>query len=334
VTPLGEDKLLSVVNEFRGKNVGPYDCLVAYSGGRDSSFALYYAVKVLNLRVLAYTVDNGYMPDQTRENIRNAIDILGVDHLVDKHDLLDRNFKAVLSAWLHRPSPAMIPLFCVGCRIALYKGFLDATSSHQIPLMITGLGEPEASFATEFFSTSTDPSRRMLDLGLGLGNEFIKNPRYLLRPTVPYWMVMEYLYAFTPVMQRRKHPELRNVRLFEYIGWDEERIMSVIQSELKWRNWSRSESAWRSDCKINLLRNHCLKLTVGFTKNEVLVSNLIRLGKLSREDGLARVEREGLISDDFLREFFQEVGIEYREYEKAVARINGASAQRGMMLTD
>jgi hypothetical protein len=328
VPPLGEDKLRSVLDEYRGKNAAQYDCLVALSGGRDSSYTLYYAVRVLNLKVLAFTIDNGFMPDQTHENIRNAVSILSVDHVVEKHDLLEKNIRTVVSAWLHRPSPAMIPLLCVGCRLALYRGFLDVASRYQIPLMLTGLGEPETSFATKLFSSSANTTRRTMDLALGLGVEIMKNPQYLRKPTLPYSMFMEYLYAFSPVMQRRIYPELRNVRLFEYIGWDEQKIMSLIQTELKWRNYSYSRSAWRSDCKINLLRNHFYKVTLGFTKNEELVSNMIRLGEMSREDGLARVEHEGVISEEFLREFFQEIGIRYQEYEDGVARINKVTVGR------
>jgi hypothetical protein len=326
VPPLGEDKLHAIIDEHRAKNTAQYDCLVALSGGRDSCYTLHYAVKVLNLKVLAFTIDNGFMPDQTQENIRNAVEILGVDHVVEKHDLLEKNIRAVLTAWLHRPSPAMIPLLCVGCRLALYRGFLEVATRYQIPLMLTGLGEPESSFATKFFSSSPSKSRRTIDLALGLGVEILKNPRYLRKPTLPYWMFTEYLYAFSSVMQRRIYPELRNVRLFEYLGWDEQKIMSLIQTELKWRNNPDSRSAWRSDCKINLLRNHLYKLTLGFTKNEELVSNMIRLGELNREAGLARVEYEGVISEEFLRGFFQELGIRYQEYENGLARIEQAAA--------
>ena len=87
-----------------------------------------------------------------------------------------------------------------------------------------------------------------------------------------------------------------------------------------------SRSVWRSDCKVNLLRNHLYKVTLGFTKNDELVSSMIRLGDLSREDSLTRVEREGIISDEFLREFLQEIGVRYQEYEDGLAQIEKARA--------
>jgi hypothetical protein len=47
-----------------------YDCVLALSGGRDSTYLLYYLVKVLNLRVLAYFIDNGFIPEQTKQNVK------------------------------------------------------------------------------------------------------------------------------------------------------------------------------------------------------------------------------------------------------------------------
>jgi glucosamine--fructose-6-phosphate aminotransferase (isomerizing) len=325
-TPRGEDELHSIIRQYQGQGER-FDCLVALSGGRDSSYALYYVTQVLGLRTLAFTIDNGFMPQETRQNIQNAVSILGVDHVIAKHNSLRRNIRPALSAWLHRPSPAMIPILCTGCRMALYRGFLRTARQYKIPLLISGQGEPETSFATKFFSGSTSAKPRAATLVLGMGRELEKNPRYLMNPTFPYDMFMEYLYAFSPIpiMQKLICPEMRHVRLFEFIPWDEKEIMTVIQNKLEWRNYAYSRSPWRSDCKINLLRNHLYIETLGFTKNEELVSNLIRLGKISRDEGLARVEYESVISEQFLREFFEEIRLPFKAYESSLPKIHALS---------
>ncbi len=320
VVPLGEEKLRAIIDEYKGIN-RDYDCLVALSGGRDSTYALYYAVKVLGLRVLAFTIDNGFMPHETYANIQKAVSVLGVDHVITKHNLVKKNFKPIVLAWLCRPSPAMIPLLCLGCRFGLYRGFLQTARRYQIPLLLSGLGEPEASFATMFFSSI--PTHKFSSLVLGMGLEMIGNPKYmLLRPSFMYWMFMEYLYTFSPIMQKLIYPEMRHLRLFEFIGWDEQQITSVIQSELGWEKYAYSESSWRSDCTINLLKNHFYYETLGFTKNDELVSNLIRLGVITREEGLARVERENIISEKFLQEFFEDVAVPYQAYQTGLMKIH------------
>jgi len=67
-----------------------YDCIIGLSGGRDSSYLLYYLTKELNLRVVAYCVDNGYMPQQTRLNIERMVEILNVKLIVEKHGNLKK----------------------------------------------------------------------------------------------------------------------------------------------------------------------------------------------------------------------------------------------------
>lgn len=235
----------------------------------------------------------------------------------------------MISAWLNRPSPAMISLLCLGCRIGLRRGFFETAKRYNIPLLFSGLGEPESSFATQFFSSRT--SNKFLSLMLGLAEEMARNPRYMLKkPSLPYWMLVEYLYAFSsrPIMQNRICPDMRLVRLFEYIGWDEQQITTTIQSELGWVNYGYSESSWRSDCKVSLLKNHLYYETLGFTKNDELVSNLVRMGAISRQDGLERVERENVIPEQFLREFFQEMDIPEEAYQTGLAKARELRRER------
>ena len=322
----GEEALRSVIDQNRTGD-GKYDCLVGFSGGRDSTFALHYAVRILGLRVLAFTVDNEFMPEQTRENIQSAIRILGVDHVVDRHNLVQRNLHPILSAWLRRPSAAMVSFLCVGCRLGLARGLVRAATRFQTPLILSGLGEPESSFATKLLHPNGKHGFR--SLLSGIAREIASNPRYLaLRPSLPYWMFLEYGYAGTlygysaiPLMPTLAKAGVHHLKLFEYISWDEDEIMSLIQSELGWRNYAYSQSPWRSDCKINLLRNHLYYETLGFSKNDELISNMIRIGTISRKDGLARVERENIIPEQFLHEFLQEVGIPYHVYEEALGKL-------------
>jgi len=58
-----------------------FDVLVPLSGGKDSMYVLYLAVKELGLRPLAFTMDNGYLTQYARDNIDRACNILGVEHI-------------------------------------------------------------------------------------------------------------------------------------------------------------------------------------------------------------------------------------------------------------
>lgn len=56
----------------------PYDCIVGMSGGIDSSYTL-VKVKELGLRPLAVHMDNGWNSELATNNIKNLVQILGVD---------------------------------------------------------------------------------------------------------------------------------------------------------------------------------------------------------------------------------------------------------------
>lgn len=56
-----------------------YDAVLAYSGGKDSTAALYLAIKRYKLNVLAFTIDHGLKGKKTMKNIQNVVQFLGVD---------------------------------------------------------------------------------------------------------------------------------------------------------------------------------------------------------------------------------------------------------------
>ena len=63
-------KLLNIVKKIKidGKN-NKYDCICGISGGRDSSYMLYYVKEVLGLRPLAVHYDNGFNSKISTNNI-------------------------------------------------------------------------------------------------------------------------------------------------------------------------------------------------------------------------------------------------------------------------
>lgn len=56
-----------------------YDCVVGLSGGRDTSYCLYYVKEVLGLRPLAVHFDNGWTSETARNNMQHLCDKLEVD---------------------------------------------------------------------------------------------------------------------------------------------------------------------------------------------------------------------------------------------------------------
>jgi len=75
------------IDKIKKEGVGKdYDAIVGVSGGVDSTYVLYQAVKVHGLRVLALHVDAGWNSEIAVRNIHRAVEKLGVDlhtHVID-----------------------------------------------------------------------------------------------------------------------------------------------------------------------------------------------------------------------------------------------------------
>ncbi len=327
----GIEKLQEVLKPYRG--VHPrYDAIAAVSGGRDSSYMLWYAVRKLGLRTLAVTVDNGYVPEQTKANIESAVKALGVDLVVKEHQHVRACFPHTMRSWIRRPDPGMIGLLCGGCNYALRYKLLEAAREVRVPLMLFGVGEPEppTTFAERLLMA--DPNREMSKARLvtGFALKVAQNPSYISNPRILGIYGKEFAFRWSKRMRnlltrRIAYPELRIVEPFYYIDWNEREIAETIERELGWRKISYAGAAWRSDCTIATLKNYLYLRTLGFSKIEELLSNMVRSGMLTREAALERLDRDNVISEDFIRDFLESEGVSYAKLDGALAR-SGARA--------
>jgi hypothetical protein len=325
-TPRGLEKLEEALAPYRGAHPR-YDCIAAVSGGRDSSYMLWYAVRKLGLRTLAVSVDNGYVPEQTKVNIERAVKILGVDLVVKKHGHVRSCFPHTMRAWIRRPSPGMIGLLCGGCNYALRYHLLETAREHDVPLMLFGVGEPEppTTFAERLLMS--DPNREMSKprLAAGFALKIAQNPAYVANPRVVATYGKEFAYRWSKrlrnlLTRRIAYPEYKILEPFYYIGWNEEEISSTIARELDWKKASYAGAAWRSDCTIATLKNYLYGRTLGFSKVDELLSNMVRTGMLTRDAALERLGRDSVISEDFIREFLAGEGVSYEALDRSLAR--------------
>jgi len=73
-------KLEAVFDVNRG--TAEYDVIVAFSGGKDSSYTLMTLAERYGLKCLAVTIDNGFIAEQAQKNLRAVTSSLGVDFML------------------------------------------------------------------------------------------------------------------------------------------------------------------------------------------------------------------------------------------------------------
>ena len=105
----GEEALRELLDSRRNP-ASDYDCLVAISGGRDSTYTLLKLARDLERRVLAVNYRNPFTHPQAERNIKSALEKLGVD-LVSfrlRRRVHQRTARRNLIAWLNKPAAPMV----------------------------------------------------------------------------------------------------------------------------------------------------------------------------------------------------------------------------------
>jgi hypothetical protein len=286
-----------------------YDIVLGVSGGRDSSYTAHYISRVLGLRVLTCTVDNGLFFDETKESITNVVDALKVDHVTIKNGYTTDVFGHILHSWLKKPSLGMVGLFCTGCAYGMHSSLKRAAQQHGIKHVVHAGGEPADSFQ-EMLLTEGNKAPY---LWYGFAKELIRNPRYFANAKCIWSIAREYLARFLL--------KYEYLDFFHYAPWNEEEILSLIQGKLNWKKPSYINATWRADCKMHQLRQYIYLETLGFTKNDVLLSGMIREKLITRESALKRLVSDNSLPLPFIESFLGEYGVKMQELDDALAQI-------------
>ena len=95
--------LESLMEPYRRK--GARDCIVPFSGGRDSSYGLHLIVEELGMNPIAYTYDWGMVTDLGRRNISRMCSKLKVENIIVAADITKKrdNIRKNVTAWLKNP---------------------------------------------------------------------------------------------------------------------------------------------------------------------------------------------------------------------------------------
>jgi len=309
----GEAELLRLLDSQR-KADGEYDCIVTLSGGRDSSYVLLKLVKDYDMRVLAVNYRNPFTHTQAEKNIENAIKSLNVDivRFKLKNNVHERTFRKNVLAWFRRPSPALIPMMCIACK-NIWWNILNIAKKHKIRCIVSG-GNPleYSSFKRELLHVSRDENVELafIKTFYGLLQEVFKNPAYFDPSCIPT-MVKGYLFGDpNAIGSRLVGHKITRLDLFHFIKWDEQEVLSRIETELDWDYPREFGSTWRFDCEVDFLKNFMYLKTLKLTEKDGFYAKLVREGLITRRDALSRLQKENKVFFDEMQSVLRKVGIE------------------------
>jgi len=315
----GHDALAEFVKKYRNSNNEP-ECLMPFSGGRDSSFALHYVKNEIGLKPLAYSYDWGMITDLARRNQARMCAKLEVEHILISADIRKKraNIQKNVLAWLKRPNLGTVPLFMAGDKQFFYFANL-LMNQNNIRISILGENLLETTkFKSGFcgikptFSNKHTYSltiKNRLKLLAFYGKEYLLNPYYLNSS------LLDTLDAFRSYYMI----EHQNVNLYDYIKWDEKIITKTLLEEYDWETDPGTKTTWRIGDGTASFYNYIYYMIGGFTENDTFRTNQIREGDLMREEALKQTIEENTPRWDSIKWYCDTIQI---DFESAIKIIN------------
>lgn len=280
-----KNELDELIEQHRGKH--DYDCLIPYSGGKDSTWALYYLVKEYGIKPLVVRFDHGFLRPNVQENTINTLRQLGCDfhHFTPNWKIVR---KLMLQTFLEKGD------FCWHCHTGIFSYPMWVAIRYQVPLIFWG--EPSAEY-TAYYSydqpEEVDEKRfnRYVNLGINAQDMVVR-----LAGTVEERDLKPFTY---PPLKDLRKINYRSVCLGSYVPWDVKRQAEIIERELGWKgdeveNVPLQYGYEKIECYLQGVRDYIKYIKRGYTRPAHLASIDIRNRRMTREEGLDMVkEYEG-----------------------------------------
>ncbi|MBX7134676.1 MAG: hypothetical protein K1X67_18565 [Fimbriimonadaceae bacterium] len=319
--PRPKEELFDLVAPYR-RNTGN-DCIVPFSGGRDSCYALHLVVNELKMKPVAYTYDWGMVTDLGRRNISRMCSLLGVENIIVAADIEQKrkNIAKNLTAWLKSPHLGMVSILTAGDK-HFFRYVEKVKEQTGISLNLWGVNPLEVThFKAGFLGVPPDfEERRVYSHGMMKQLRYhalrlramLKSPGYF---NSSLWDTLsgEYHRSFTE--------KTSYYHIFDYWRWDEELIDDVLTSEYDWERASDTKATWRIGDGTAAFYNYIYYSVAGFTEHDTFRSNQIREGDIGREEALARVQDENQPRYPNIKWYLDTLGMDFSDTISIINRI-------------
>jgi hypothetical protein len=319
--PKPKEELFELVEPYRKKG-DALDCIVPFSGGRDSSYGLHLIVNELKMKPVTYTYDWGMVTDLGRRNISLMCAELGVENIIIAADISKkrRNIRMNLEAWLKSPHLGMMAMLTAGDK-HFFRHVETIKKQTGLNLNLWGVNPLEVThFKTGFLGIPPDFEemkvyshgiRKQLRYHAKRFKAMLESPGYFNRSL---WDTLsgEYYRSFTEKSDY--------YHIFDYWRWDEETVDATLES-YGWEKALDTNTTWRIGDGTAAFYNYVYYTVAGFTEHDTFRSNQIREGQITREEALKLVQDENRPRNQNIRWYLDTLGMDFSEVINVVNNI-------------
>lgn len=298
-----------IVERVRLRNSN-YDCLIPVSGGKDSHYQVYVMKNLYGLKPLCYSYKTPARTELGEKNLRNLIDVFGVDHFdfrVNPH--VERKF--MLKA-LKKNGIAGLPF-----HMAMFSTGLRLAVDMRIPLIVWG-----ENSQLEFGGSAEDRNNPYLD------NEWLKK-HGCVHSTVEDWtdenLSLKEMAPYTlPSDEQFRKVKVESIFLGYYLKWESHENYKIAERF----GFQKSPDGpvigtydfADLDDKFITIHHYIKWLKFGICRAFDTISLDIRYGRMSRDEGIKLIKNihHEEINPDHLDAFCRFLGITEDEFWKTI----------------
>ncbi len=286
------DELKELLDRYRHKK--PENCIIPFSGGRDSCFGLHLIVNELKMKPITYTYDWGMITDLGRRNISGMSSILNVENIIIAADLIKKrkNITKNFTAWLKSPHLGMVSILTAGDK-HFFRHIETVKKQTGIDLNIWSVNPLEVTYFKSGFLGIPPDFEEKLVYSNGLSKQLryqylrlkqmLKNTSYFNK-SIFDTLSGEYFRSFA-----KKNDYYH---LYDFWRWDENEINDTLINLYDWELAPDTSTTWRIGDGTAAMYNYIYYSIAGFTEHDTFRSNQIREGDITRERALELVEEE------------------------------------------
>lgn len=318
--PKPKEELFKLVEPYRREH-GP-DCIVPFSGGRDSCYGLHLIVNELKMKPITYTYDWGMVTDLGRRNISRMCAELGVENIIVADDIAKKraNIAMNLKAWLKSPHLGMVSILTAGDK-HFFRHVETIKKQTEIRINLWGTSPLEVThFKAGFLGIPPDfeeekvyssGARKQLRYQKLRFKAMLQSPGYF---NSSLWDTLsgEYYRSF---LKKSDY-----FHIFDYWTW-EERLVDQTLAMYDWEKAPDTSTTWRIGDGTAALYNYIYCTVAGFTEHDTFRSNQIREGQMTREEALVRVADENQPRYPNIKWYLDAIGMDFTEVISVVNAI-------------
>ena len=278
----GEAEIKKVVEKIKKQGKGKdFDCIMGMSGGIDSSYLLYLAVKKLDLRPLVFHVDAGWNSQEAVNNIEKMVDKLGLDlytEVIDWEEMKDLQLAYFKAGVSNIDTPQDHSFFAT-----MYK----FASKHKVKYILTG-----GNYSTECVRNPLEwmyyqsDSIQLKDIYKKYGTGKLKN------------------FPITNILWHKVYlPYIKGIKLIrplDFMEYDKEVATQFLVDEFGYQRYPQKHFESRF---TKFYEAYWLTEKFGYDTRKVQYSSLILTNQMTREEALKKLESPAYnpetIKDDF-----------------------------------